>query len=419
LSDILGKNDEDMRWHPDPEPFKRDEERVLREGAVISGAFGTCVIRGRVRRIMASKAPIYDKGRITGLVGYFIDVTDASRLSAVYDSDRNTDPQTGLLNGSGAFLAARQAQKAYEEEGADFGMLTVWVLNLSEFRRSFGRERHLKLLNLIARATERALPEGAAIARVSAGRFAAVVKAENAACLRDYKYRILNALSAIKEADSDTPVTLYALCGTALYSQYGDLAAMSEASAKDTGRTLDITGTAEDAVRIIQKAYEEKAEEAERYLLENQQLEQELRELRQKPGLDAREKPGFSISDLAKDIPIGIFACKAHGDEQLLYMNHRCTALFGFDDVDACIRHVKGSFRHMMLAEDAERAEAEIWEQSGKKRRKELCEISYRIRRKDGAVRQMLDIRGLVRHRIYGELFFCCLIDTGCFEDEE
>ena len=73
----------------------------------------------------------------------------------------------------------------------------------------------------------------------------------------------------------------------------------------------------------------------------------------------------------------------------------------------------------MMLAEDAERAEAEIWEQSGKKRRKELCEISYRIRRKDGAVRQMLDIRGLVRHRIYGELFFCCLIDTGCFEDEE
>lgn len=26
ISDLLGKNDEDMGWHPDPEPFKRDEE---------------------------------------------------------------------------------------------------------------------------------------------------------------------------------------------------------------------------------------------------------------------------------------------------------------------------------------------------------------------------------------------------------
>ncbi|MCR4902568.1 MAG: response regulator [Butyrivibrio sp.] len=75
LSEILGKNDEDMNWHPDPVPFKNDEESVL-EGKSTFMVPGLCVAKGKVRHILASKSPLYDNGQIIGLVGSFIDVTD-------------------------------------------------------------------------------------------------------------------------------------------------------------------------------------------------------------------------------------------------------------------------------------------------------------------------------------------------------
>lgn len=71
---LIGKNDEDMGWHPDAEPFKRDEERVLRGESTLL-VHGQCIIRGEVRDILATKAPIYDGDEIIGLVGSFIDVT--------------------------------------------------------------------------------------------------------------------------------------------------------------------------------------------------------------------------------------------------------------------------------------------------------------------------------------------------------
>lgn len=71
---LIGKNDEDMGWHPDAEPFKRDEERVLKGESTLL-VHGQCIIRGEVRDILATKAPIYDGDEIIGLVGSFIDVT--------------------------------------------------------------------------------------------------------------------------------------------------------------------------------------------------------------------------------------------------------------------------------------------------------------------------------------------------------
>lgn len=73
--DVIGKTDEDMGWHPEPDEFRNEEEKVL------SGEESTLVqtknlIQGRERDIIASKSPIYDKkGQVEGLVGSFVDVT--------------------------------------------------------------------------------------------------------------------------------------------------------------------------------------------------------------------------------------------------------------------------------------------------------------------------------------------------------
>jgi len=73
---LIGKTDEDMGWHSDPDPFRNDEWRVLRQGESTYRAHGKCVIRGEERDILASKSPIYEGDKIIGLVGTFEDVTN-------------------------------------------------------------------------------------------------------------------------------------------------------------------------------------------------------------------------------------------------------------------------------------------------------------------------------------------------------
>ncbi|MGN0364000.1 MAG: ATP-binding protein [Bilifractor sp.] len=75
---LIGRTDEEMGWHEDPDPFRRDEERVL-QGESTLLVHGKCMIRGQNRDILATKAPIYDGDTIIGLVGSFIDVTEEYR----------------------------------------------------------------------------------------------------------------------------------------------------------------------------------------------------------------------------------------------------------------------------------------------------------------------------------------------------
>lgn len=75
---ILGKTDEEVGWHSDPEPYKQDELRVL-AGKSTYKVQGRCIARGQERDIIASKRPLYDGDEIVGLVGSFVDITDVIR----------------------------------------------------------------------------------------------------------------------------------------------------------------------------------------------------------------------------------------------------------------------------------------------------------------------------------------------------
>ena len=84
---LIGKTDEDMGWHNDPEPFKQDELRVLAGHATYKVA-GKCVIRGEDRDIIATKRPIYEDGEIVGLVGSFMDVTDVTKRQGMHERNQ-------------------------------------------------------------------------------------------------------------------------------------------------------------------------------------------------------------------------------------------------------------------------------------------------------------------------------------------
>lgn len=78
VQSILGKTDEDLGWNIEVDKFRDDEKKVL-EGVSTYREFGHCIRKGEVRDIVASKAPLYEDGKIVGLVGSFEDVTQERR----------------------------------------------------------------------------------------------------------------------------------------------------------------------------------------------------------------------------------------------------------------------------------------------------------------------------------------------------
>jgi PAS domain S-box-containing protein len=81
-SELIGKTDEELGWHRDPDAEKaymEDERRILETGESTTRVPGKCMVKGEERDIVASKSPLYENGEIVGLVGSFEDVTEELR----------------------------------------------------------------------------------------------------------------------------------------------------------------------------------------------------------------------------------------------------------------------------------------------------------------------------------------------------
>lgn len=167
---LIGKTDEDMGWHTDPEPFKQDELDVL-NGKSTYKVQGKCIIRGDNRDIIASKRPLYDGDKIIGLVGSFVDITDVLRRSeednrqivytieklrkyAFFDKivddislDEIVDPLTGVLSRQYAVRFIH----SLVEENIPFTFSMIDLDNFKYFNDTFGHSAGDKVLMTVSK----------------------------------------------------------------------------------------------------------------------------------------------------------------------------------------------------------------------------------------------------------------------------
>ena len=217
ISDLLGKNDEDMGWHPDPEPFKRDEERVLQDGAVITGAMGECLVNGKIRKIMASKAPIYEKNKIVGLIGFFMDVTDAANQSEIYRNSLYLDMMTGLLNQRGLEEESKLFETRLSGRDMTFGVIAVQIKNLKSFTDSYGAKAFSDYLKKVGDVISEVVKPDGIVGHVSLGRFGIIVPVSDEKVLRKIVTKLKEELRSLQSLDDGTPCTVYAMVGSALH----------------------------------------------------------------------------------------------------------------------------------------------------------------------------------------------------------
>ena len=182
---LIGKTDEDMGWHSDPEPYKQDELRVL-SGETTYKIHGKCYIRGEERDIIASKRPLYEGDTIVGLVGSFIDITDVLRrqnrvdgLQVVYTVEKlrripyfdrlldetalddMLDPLTGIVNRMYALDFVHSLISA----GTPFSFTIVDLDNFKFINDTFGHSAGDTVLKAVTKSLADFLGENGIVGR--------------------------------------------------------------------------------------------------------------------------------------------------------------------------------------------------------------------------------------------------------------
>ena len=227
-SAIIGQTDEDMGWHIDPLPYKNDEERVLSEGITISNAEGMCIVKNEIHHIRASKAPVYDDdGRICGLVGMFLDVTEE-----VLDQDnlppaKKKDGLTGLVNQVGLMDEMLVFQDAYKLRNLDFACIYLDIDNFHETVDQYGRDYSDELLIDIAECFSQTLGTGGILSRLGADTSLVLHQIQRLSQVDILISRLDLALNKVGYM-TNVHTTPGVSAGAAVYSEAGDIDQMLE-----------------------------------------------------------------------------------------------------------------------------------------------------------------------------------------------
>jgi len=218
MDDVLGKNDEDMGWHVDPEPFMRDETRLLLDGEKVLLANGKSVARGKERDIVATKVPVYHNGKIQGLVGFFIDVASGAEDAGALTQISYTDPLTGTLNVPGFMDACFRFQEGYTLRNMDFAMIYFDIERFRDIRSELGEEGSNMVLRKVAEKIVDGVGVGGVVSHPVADRFLVLHQVTEGEDINDLISKVRLSMSEIEEVEG-VAVTVYIKASSAFYSE--------------------------------------------------------------------------------------------------------------------------------------------------------------------------------------------------------
>ena len=231
VDEIIGKTDEDMGWHIDPVPFRNVELRVIGNGESVLNVPGQCIVQGRVRNIKASKCPLFSDGKIVGLIGYFLDVTDAvqeqTRLSAL----SQTDELTGVLNRRAYTEIALQYEEQYKQNHTDF---VLYMIDLDDFKTvndDYGHEYGNLVLQSICKSLTVAASDNCVLFRYGGDEFVILHQLQSEEEIELLQKRFIRAIDGPRNLDG-AKFSVKSSIGHALYSETTSLLSLIELADK-------------------------------------------------------------------------------------------------------------------------------------------------------------------------------------------
>lgn len=197
VDELIGKTDEDMHWHIANGPFHNDEVEVLTQGKSIIGARGTCIVRGKLHHILANKMPVYEEGKIVGLLGFFVDLEQQLADEKNYTKGRLEDPATELNNLRGLAENMIHYLEEFWHHGRKFCVMGFYIKEYEPFRRTFGDTAGNAYLKAISQALQDVFDHMAILAYVIDGQFYVIMQYENPADMQQIQQEAVRHIESI------------------------------------------------------------------------------------------------------------------------------------------------------------------------------------------------------------------------------
>lgn len=207
VSEIIGKTDEDMLWHVEEGPFADDEWKVLKEGITIRNRHGRCIIKGVAHDIIASKEPIYDNGKILGLLGSFLVVDEVSSDGGFLLSTNTKDTLTGLMSATALTDLIAKYVESYRVRRENFAVVRITFAEYFRMAQVYGHKIATQMLKKVGDLIVENFGVTGSVARLYGGNFVVLVKSTNKEIVKEQTAKIRHALENTHQL-ADYPVTL-------------------------------------------------------------------------------------------------------------------------------------------------------------------------------------------------------------------
>lgn len=206
---ILGKNDEEMGWHPDDTKYRSDELDVIEKGVIIRNSPGQIYAKGAKINILATKYPLYRNGHIVGLIGYFMDTDAVLSSDEEMDHALFVDVESGLLNSRGLFLTLQGLDDNYRHNGTPYAVCTLEIAEYQRIYAEEGKKNAEKLNEMAGNAIKRTFSDEAIIAKTGACAFTVCEKSVSLDGMEKYAAEAVEKLKVLK---GDNELTVISAC---------------------------------------------------------------------------------------------------------------------------------------------------------------------------------------------------------------
>ncbi|MGN1024345.1 MAG: EAL domain-containing protein [Lachnospiraceae bacterium] len=222
ISEILGKTDEEVGWHPNGEEYRKDELAILKTGQMCVQVPGRCIANGKAHTIYATKWPTYQGGKISGLMGFFLE----EKTSAHGFSDR---PAPEENTGSGEMRSVAEFLQDFSDyecdshlNGQTFGVISLSVPALQRIAGSQGHDAMNKVLAACEAVIRENVRNNAVAARFDVGKFGILCAAGSEDELKERAEKIRRQIEDIHWVENTT-CTLFVQVRTAFGNQVSAL----------------------------------------------------------------------------------------------------------------------------------------------------------------------------------------------------
>nr|MCR5705889.1 EAL domain-containing protein [Acholeplasmatales bacterium] len=204
--DIIGKTDEDLNWNVTLSSAKEDDLEVLEKGKVLYAVSAVRIIKGIPHNIACTKWPIYEDGRIVGILGYFVDKEEMEN-SKDYNKTL-VDKDTCVLNSRGFLDGLLKYINESRKLNVPFSVITINIRNMKEIEELQGKDIASKVECAIALELQKGFGVDTLISHIGFGSFAIIRSFLNESKTEQFIGRVVDTIESIKVVDGQ-PVTLF------------------------------------------------------------------------------------------------------------------------------------------------------------------------------------------------------------------